>query len=182
MRWLFLLASGREWGNSEGLARHAARELSGDHEVTFLRLGDYPLAPFRDYRRAMGPAEMPVAAAEEVLLHATLAAEAIILAVPVYWYGLPAPAKLYLDYWSKWMRVPGVRFRDSLRGKELGAICAMASARHEEAAPLAEQLRLTAGYMGMGWRGMCLTAGVAEAGEVLEDSAALRAAGAYLSG
>ena len=39
-----------------------------------------------------------------MLLDATLAATDLVFVAPVYWYSLPAAAKLYLDYWSAWLR------------------------------------------------------------------------------
>ena len=114
---------------------------------------------------------MPVGHARE-LLDATLAAEVVVLAAPVYWYSLPAPAKLYLDHWSHWMRVPDLAFRDRMRGKRLALTTAMAGADPAEAAPLIESLRLTAAYMGMAWGGHVLAHANA-AGDVLRDGATL---------
>jgi NAD(P)H-dependent FMN reductase len=53
-RFLFLVGSTRQAGNSEGLARRAAQALSANDEQRWLRLTDHPLPPFFDTRHSTG--------------------------------------------------------------------------------------------------------------------------------
>ena len=145
---LTLLASARRDGNSESLAREA---MAGAATVdwTVLSLDDYPLLPFRDVRHAGERTYVYPTGHAATLLEHTLAADVLLLAVPLYWYSLPAPAKLYLDHWSHWMRVPGLEFRERMAGKQLYATSAMSGGDASEFEGITTPLRLTAEYMGM---------------------------------
>ncbi len=172
---LFLLGSSRQDGNSEILAREAAKNLPSGVTQTWLKLSDYPLDAFQDFRHEEEVSyEMPMGNAK-TLLDATLAADVIVFACPVYWYSLPAPAKLYLDHWSHWMRVPGLEFRAKMKGRYLFLTTSMAGSEKKEAEPLIQSLQLTANYMGMLWGGHVLAHANA-AGDVLLQLTALNAA------
>ncbi|WP_149183056.1 NAD(P)H-dependent oxidoreductase [Streptomyces sp. TRM49041] len=123
-KFLFLLASTRTGGNTEQLARRAAGGL-GD--------GTHP-QPEGNARR---------------LLDATLEATDVVIASPLYWYSVCTPAKLYLDHWTGWMRVPGLDFRARTAGKTLWGVTALAGDDRSVADPLIGALRNTATYMDM---------------------------------
>ena len=164
-RGLILVSSGRREGNAELLANEA---MAGAPHVawTKLYLDDYPLPPFHDVRHA---SERPYAYPEghaAALLDHTLAADLLLLAAPLYWYTLPATAKLYLDHWSHWMRVPEVDFRRRMSGKYLYATSAMAGDDAAEFEGISLPLKRTAEYMGMRWGGM-VYAHANAAGDVL---------------
>ena len=176
-RFLLLLGSTRRSGNSELLARHAARLLPPETEQQWLFLADFDLPPFVDLRHDEGyPAPTGPA---QILLEATLWATDLVLVTPLYWYTLPVPAKRYLDYWSAWLRTPGLEFKARMRGKTFWAIVA-SSGSPEEARPLRETLHLSATYMGMHWGGYLLGNG-SRPGDVLRDETALRAADGFFS-
>ncbi|MBX9584366.1 MAG: NAD(P)H-dependent oxidoreductase [Gemmataceae bacterium] len=169
--FLFLLASGRRDGNTELLARRAAAARPPADARTWLRLADLPLAPFRDLRH--GPESYPEPAGNErVLADATLAATDLVVAAPLYWYGLPASAKLYLDYWSAWMRVPSLDFKRRMAGKTLWAVCALSDDDRTTADPYVGTLRLSAEYLGMRWAGVLFGSGN-RPGDVMSDEPAL---------
>jgi multimeric flavodoxin WrbA len=174
---LFLLASTREEGNSELLARRAAEALPPGTHAHWLRLDAHVREPFHDLRHAPGgfPALSPEMRA---LCEQTLAADELVFVTPVYWYSLPASAKLYLDHWLGWMRQPELRFRERMAGKVLSAVT-VNSGEDWAGEPLIESLRLTAGYMGMRWRGALIGHG-SRPGNVLEDAPALEAAKDWL--
>ena len=182
MRVLFLLASGREGGNAELMARHAARALPERAEAVFVRLSDYPLPPFVDYRRAEAYAHLTLDANAEKLYAESIAADVVVFAAPVYWYSLPASLKLYLDHWSTWMRVPGLDFRTTMWGKRLAVLSALAGSEESEARPLVEASRLTVEYMGMHYLGATVGYNLNEAGEVLERPEVLASAAELLRG
>ncbi len=177
-KFLFLLASTRQDGNTEALARSAAAGLPDDVEQRWLRLSDMPLPAFEDIRHD-GPGLYPDPVGDAgVLLEATLAATDLVIASPLYWYSLSASAKLYLDHWSGWMRIPGVDFKPRMGGKTMWAVSAFSSDDQALADPLVGTLRNTADYMGMHWGGSLLGYGNAP-GQVLTDTDALRNAASF---
>ena len=167
-RLLFLLGSTRRAGNSELLARHAAGFLPASVGQQWLFLPDYPLPPFVDLRHDQGYSA-PTAGPEKTLLGATLAATDLVLVSPLYWYALSTPAKHYLDYWSAWLRLPGLDFLALMRGKTLWSVVA-GSGPAAEAQPLQDALQLTADYMGMRWGGGLYGNG-SRPGDVRQDAA-----------
>jgi multimeric flavodoxin WrbA len=178
--FLMLLASARSGGNAETLARRATAALSADVRQTWLRLAELPLPPFVD-RRHVGDGAYPAPQGHGgTLLDATLAATDLVFVVPLYWYGLPASAKLFLDHWSGWMRVPHLGFKARMANKTLWAISSYSDTDPKTARPLFDTLRLTADYMNMQWGGELLGYGN-QPGDVLQDADALARAGVLFS-
>jgi NAD(P)H-dependent FMN reductase len=182
-RVLFLVASARRSGNSETLARRAEASLPEATAREWIHLQDVPLPPFVDHRHAPGSdGTFPQPAGNEaVLLDATLAATDLVFVAPVYWYGLPASAKLYLDYWTAWMRVPGRDFRARMAGKTAWAIGALSDEDRALAEPLLQPLRMSARYLEMRWGGHLLGYG-SRPGDVSADAEALAAADVFFRG
>jgi multimeric flavodoxin WrbA len=178
--FLFLLASARRDGNTEILARRAAASLPPEEQQRWIHLDDVPLAPFRDIRHDVGIYPQPESH-ERSLAEATLACTDLVLAVPLYWYSVPASAKLYLDYWSGWMRVPGLDFKKRMAGKRMWAFCALSDEDRKAADPLVGTLQLSANYMGMEWKGVLFGYG-SRPGDVERDQSALAAAEMFFGG
>jgi multimeric flavodoxin WrbA len=177
-RFLFLLASSRAHGNTEQLARYAAKFLPAEVEQEWLNLNDYNMPDFIDQRHeGDGTYPKPQGAMHE-LLDATLAATDLVFVTPLYWYSLPAAAKKYLDHWSGWMRVPGVDFKEKMRGCRLWNITVTADEDQTYAQALVDSLRLTADYMDMPWNGSLIGYGN-RPGEVMQDERALERAANY---
>ncbi|PJJ60521.1 flavodoxin family protein [Hymenobacter chitinivorans] len=176
-RFLFLPGSTRHMGNSEQLARLAAQHLPAGAEQHWLNLLDYPLPDFVDLRHD-GAYAAPEGHAQ-TLADATLQATDLVLVMPLYWYTMPVPTKRYLDYWSAWMRAPGLDFRTRMAGKTLWAVVASSGAR-SEVQPLADTLLLTAQYMRMPWGGLLFGNG-SRPGDILQDQAALTAAETFFT-
>lgn len=172
--FLFVVSSGRRDGNAELLARAAARALPKDATQRWMALADYPLPPFED-RRHPTPSFAAPAGAELDLLNATLAASDIVMVAPVYWYSLPASAKLYLDFWTAWLRAEGFDFKARMAGKNMWAVSSISDSDHAGAAPLIDCLKLSADYMAMPWRGALIGEGN-RPGDVENDARALEAA------
>ena len=179
-RVLFLLASARRNGNAERLARRAAAGLSDADGQDWVRLNDLDLPRFSDTRHGGGPGYTAPTDVEQGVLDATLAATDLVFVAPLYWYGLPASAKLYLDHWTDWLRVPGLDFKARMAGRTVWAISAYSDDDPATAEPLFGTLRLTAAYMGMGWGGSLLGRGN-RPGDVEADEAALAAADALFT-
>ena len=178
-RFVFLLASGRHEGNTELLTRVAAAALPPDVEQLWIRLSDTPLPPFRDIRHDAPNYPAPEGH-ERILADATLTATDLVIAAPLYWYSLPASAKLYLDYWSAWMRVPGLEFKDRMAGKRMWAITVVSDDDDATANPLIETLKLSANYLHMDWRGVLMGHGN-RPGDVEQDAKAFAAAATFFT-
>lgn len=177
--FLFLLASTRRDGNSEALARAAAHSLSPEDTQRWLQLIDHPLPPFVDKRHDGGYA--PPEGNAKMMCEATLAASDLVFVTPVYWYSMAWPAKLYLDHWSGWMRIPELDFRRRLQGRNLWAVVVDSDTADEGSAdPVIDTLRRTAEYLSMHWNGALL--GHADRpGEVHADARALATAERFFS-
>jgi multimeric flavodoxin WrbA len=173
--FLFLIASSRNDGATETLARHAADGLAKDHAQRWIRLAALPLDPFVDIRHESDGTYPEPQGHARSLLDATLEATDLVFVVPVYWYSLPTWAKLYLDHWSGWMRVPGVDFKSRMAGKRIWTVTIVSDRRSASAEPLLGCLRLTADYMGMEWGG-ALIGNANKPADILEDADALRQA------
>jgi multimeric flavodoxin WrbA len=176
-RFLFLLASSRSDGNTEILAHQAATSLPLEFHQRWLSLAELPLTPFRDLRHSTETYDTPDGN-EQTLLTETLAATDIVFAAPTYWYNLPASAKLYLDYWLKWMQLPNLQFQEQMSGKHMWVITVQAGANASEdwgVEPLINSLRYSADFMKMAWGGV-LIGHANRPGEIAKDTVAFEEA------
>ncbi|MEU3518802.1 NAD(P)H-dependent oxidoreductase [Streptomyces sp. NPDC006654] len=171
-RFLFVLGSARADGNTELLARRAADQLPADVEQQWISLAEHPLPDFVDLRRDSDHVRAPSDTAAGLLLDATLAATDIVIASPVYWYSVSGLTKRYLDYWSGWLRTPGIDFRGTLAGRTLWGVAVLADQEPSVADPYVGMLNNSAAYMGMRFGGVLLGNGSAR-GDVLGDAGAL---------
>lgn len=177
--FVFLIGSTRPGGNTETLARRAARALPAATEQRWLRLVDHPLEPFVDTRHDTGY-QAPAGNAR-LLAEATVAATDLVFVVPVYWYSLPWSTKLYLDHWSAWMRIPELAFKPALAGRSLWAIVVDSDTDDSGSSlPVVDTLRRTADYMAMRWRGALIGHGN-RPGEIEHDAVAMAAADRFFA-
>jgi multimeric flavodoxin WrbA len=178
-RFLFVLGSARADGNTELLARRAAEQLSPDVEQQWIDLAEHPVPDFQDLRHDsdhVRPTEGNLA----LLLDATLAATDIVIASPLYWYSVSAHTKRYLDYWSGWLRTPGLDFKATMAGRTLWGVTALADTQPEVADPLVGTLNNSAAYLGMRFGGVLLGNG-SKPGDVLNDTDALTRAKTFFA-
>ncbi|AQS68145.1 flavodoxin family protein [Streptomyces pactum] len=178
-RFLFLLGSSRPGGNTELLARRAAEQLPADTEQRWIDLTEHPLPEFEDLRHDSDHVR-PTEGSAGLLLDATVAATDLVIASPLYWYSLSAPVKRYLDYWSGWLRTPGLDFKATLAGRTLWGVTALAHQEREVADPLIGSLSNSAAYMGMRFGGVLLGNG-SKPGDVLNDTEALTRAKTFFA-
>ncbi|MFJ7176819.1 flavodoxin family protein [Streptomyces massasporeus] len=170
-RFLFVLGSARAEGNSELLARRAAEQLPPDVEQEWIDLTELAVPDFEDLRHDSDHVR-PTEGNAARLLDATLAATDIVIVSPLYWYSVSAQTKRYLDYWSGWLRTPGLDFKATLAGRTLWGVTALAHTQEVVADPLVGTLHNSAAYMGMRFGGVLLGNG-SKPGDVLTDDAAL---------
>ncbi|MFJ2832775.1 flavodoxin family protein [Streptomyces sp. NPDC087263] len=178
-RFLFLLGSSRSDGNTELLARKAAEQLPAEAEQRWLSLAEHPLPDFEDLRHDSDHVR-PTEGSTGLLFDATLAATDIVIVSPLYWYSVSASTKRYLDYWSGWLRTPGVDFKATMAGRTFWGVTALAHEEQEVADPLIGTLNHSAAYMGMRFGGVLLGNG-SKPGDVLNDSEALTRAKTFFA-
>lgn len=175
--FVFLVSGGRPNGNAEQLAWAAADGLPDAVRQDWIDLTTPALPPFRDLRGE--PVPPPDGRLAEVA-RALRGASDIVFVAPVYWYALPAPAKLLLDHWSNWMESADFGFADWIRDKGLWLITARADPDPSVVAPLDQAMERSARFLGMTWRGALHGVGD-RPGEVRADTAAMTAAPGFFS-
>jgi len=176
--FLFIVSSARipgAVGNTEWLAREAARHLPAGATSTWLHLNGLQLAEFEDRRHDVGSYPMPTGDTQR-LLHATLEATDLVFVTPLYWYSFPNRLKRYLDHWSAWMRVEGLAFKDRMQGKRVWAITT--SGDREKTQPMFDSLRLCAEFLSMQWQPPLWGQGGAP-GAIQKDATAIAAAASH---
>ncbi|MFD7684584.1 flavodoxin family protein [Streptomyces sp. NPDC060187] len=178
--FLFVLGSSRAEGNTELLARKAAEQLPPDVGQRWLNLADHALPDFVDLRRDSDHVRPPAGTVPGLLLDATLAATDIVIASPLYWYAVSGLTKRYLDYWSGWLRTPGIDFKETLARRTLWGVTALAHEEQVVADPLVGTLNNSAAYMGMRFGGVLLGNG-SRRGDVLNDADALARAKTFFA-
>ncbi|QTE00236.1 flavodoxin family protein [Streptomyces cyanogenus] len=179
-RFLFVLGSARRDGNTELLARSAAEQLPPAAEQQWIRLADHPLPDFADLRHDSDHTRPPSDTATGLLLDATLAATDIVIASPLYWYSVSSLTKRYLDYWSAWLRTPGIDFKATMAGRTLWGVAALADREPSVADPYTGTLNNSAAYLKMRFGGVLLGNGSGP-GDVLEDTEALTRAKTFFT-
>ncbi|MDO0912578.1 NAD(P)H-dependent oxidoreductase [Streptomyces sp. DT2A-34] len=179
-RFLFVLGSSRSEGNTELLARAAAEQLPENVEQQWISLAEHPLPDFVDLRRDSDHVRPAAGSTPALLLDATLAATDIVIASPLYWYSVSGFTKRYLDYWSGWLRTPGIDFKATLAGRALWGVTALAHPETEVADPLVGTLNNSAAYLGMRFGGVLFGNG-SRRGDVLNDTEALARAKTFFA-
>ncbi|MBL0886611.1 flavodoxin family protein [Myceligenerans indicum] len=178
--FLFVLGSARRGGNSEALARRAARTLPPDVRQRWLHLGDLDIPRFEDLRHS-GDGTYPEPVGDVGTLWAeTLAATDLVVVSPLYWYSVSASVKLYLDHWSAWMRVPGTDFEGTMSGKRMWAVTAYASEDVTLVEPLLGTLRNSAARLRMHWAGALLANG-SKPGQAMDSPGTAERAAEFFS-
>lgn len=174
--FLFLLSSARPGGNSARLAQAAAASLPAPAQ-RWIDLSAAQLPPYRDLRPGTAMPEGDLAA----ILRAMRAASDIVIVAPVYWYGLPAPAKLLMDHWSGWFDAAETGFALWARDKTVHLITARADPDPTVPEPLERMVSRSVLWLNMRWGGALHGVGDAP-GDIAQDRAAMAAAAGFLTG
>jgi multimeric flavodoxin WrbA len=173
-QFLFLTSSSRPEGNALLLARQAAKAL--DTQPRWIDLTDPSLPPFRDLRPDHALPTGPLAD----LMQAMRAATDLVFVAPIYWYALPAPAKLLLDHWSGWLDAPETGFADWAKGKRVHLITSRADPDPTVTHLPEAMLKRSVEWLGMHWAGALHGIGDAP-GDILSDTSAMAAATRFLA-
>lgn len=165
--FLFLTSSARQGGNSETLARRAA--LTVPQPQRWIDLTETALPAFSDNRPK---APHRPAGQLAVIAQAMKGATDLVFVAPIYWYALPAPAKLLLDHWSTWLDIPGFGFVDWMKPKTIWLITARADPDPTVPIETESMLRKTTLWLGATWGGALHGIGD-EKGDVNSDAVAM---------
>lgn len=121
---IVLIGSPRKGGNTELLADaflEGVREAGGDGEKIFVDdLNIHPIGPVGDVLSE----RVDVHADDDFMptLERVLAADILVFGAPVYWQGLPAQLKAFVDRWSCYYVNP--LLVDGMKGKIFAALVA----------------------------------------------------------
>ncbi|REJ37304.1 MAG: NAD(P)H-dependent oxidoreductase [Bacillota bacterium] len=169
IRLALIIASHRRNGNAELLAETAVAAAPVPLEVDRIRLIDYRIERYPDVRHSGSPVPR-IDDDYDAVLRRVLDADALLLAVPVYWYSMPGVLKDFLDRWSGSLRDPEVRFRERMRGKPVFVATVVSDEDRSVAEPLIKSLWLTCHYyLGMRWGGVAVGYGD-RPGDVVNDA------------
>lgn len=167
MSLLVLYGSSRRGGNSELLADELVRGL----ECTRVYLAEHLVMPVQDKRHTpegFGPVDDDY----ESIIAQVLAHDVIVFATPLYWYGMSAQLKAFLDRWSASLRDKRIDFAGDM-GKKLAYVVVTGSDQPRlKALPLIQQFDLIFRYVGIAFSGYLVGEGN-RPGDVLKDGRAL---------
>ena len=173
MKALALLGSPRKGGNSDTLAEEflkGAKEEGAETEKVYL--DDFHIRPIGEV--ADTPAERVDTRADDDFLKVFekfLAADVVCFASPVYWQGVTAQLKCFIDRFSAYAMKP--QYRETIRGKVYAVIATFAG--KGEGHWVLDSLRASVDFIGGKYAGE-VSVQAREKGAVKSDAAAISAA------
>jgi multimeric flavodoxin WrbA len=182
---LGLIASPRPAGNTAQATRDVLAGL-GDAgvETRELFLPERRILPIADCSACVAAGGCDLDDDLTACMEEVYAADLLILATPLYWYGPSGQLKLFLDRWSCLLDTQEEAFRARMRGKRSVLLVAQGERGFYEAAPCLQMLEWTLRYLDMQ-----LCARVVAVGHARSDYAAdatqrerVRALGSRLAG
>lgn len=115
MHMLIVLGSPRKNGNSEIMAQHVAKGIEkGGGTVEYIRLNSLNLSPCQGCGGCEGTGNCVIEDDMVDIYERVDAADRVLVVSPVYFYGLTAQTKIFIDrFQARWSRkhILGVRYR-----------------------------------------------------------------------
>ncbi|WP_028546923.1 flavodoxin family protein [Paenibacillus taiwanensis] len=162
--------SAREGGNTELLTERLTQGI----EVETVRLREYDITPIVDERHT-AEGFQPVEDDMKELVEAMLNHDTLVLATPLYWYGMSGQMKLFIDRWSQCLRDHSLQFKERMQGKRVYVVIVGGPNAKVTALALVQQFKHICEFMGMTLEGYIIGRGT-KPGEVLHDAEAIAAA------
>lgn len=170
---IILIGSPRKGGNTDLLAEallEGVREAGGEGEKVFVDdLDIHPIGPVGDVMAE----RVDVHADDDFLplLQRVIAADILVFGSPVYWQGLPAQLKAFVDRWSCYYVNP--MLLEGMRGKVFAALVPHGAPDPDHHRWVTEPMKVWAAHFEAPWAGHVSVAAqkmglVAERPEVLQ--------------
>lgn len=171
MHMLIVLGSPRKNGNSEILAQHVAKGFEqGGGTVEYIRLNSLKFSPCQGCGGCEGTGNCVIEDDLVGVYERVDAADRVLVVSPVYFYGLTAQTKAFIDrFQARWSRkhLLGIRYRlDEQRKGYLLSVAATKGAKVFDCSLLT--LRYFFDTMDMAFADSFLLKGVDQRGAVLE--------------
>ncbi|QAS51425.1 flavodoxin family protein [Halobacillus litoralis] len=169
MKITVLYGSTRADGNTELLTEYALQGISAKRVV----LKDYYIKEIVDQRHeAQGFSE--VKDDYNTIIDAMLAADVLIFATPIYWYGMSSVMKTFIDRWSQTVRDEKYpNFKVLMSKKKAYMIAVGGDNPTKKGLPLIQQFKYICEFIGLNFQGFVLGEGV-KPRDILEDKKALQ--------
>ncbi|TDL35438.1 flavodoxin family protein [Jeotgalibacillus sp. S-D1] len=146
---LIISGSSRENGNTEFLAKEAAKAYDG--EVEWIHLRNQSILQIVDERHTAN-GFTSVEDDHRDLIKKMVKADSILFATPVYWYGMSGYMKTFVDRWSQALRDPELNFKEEMKNKPAYVITCGGDKVNLKALPLIQQFQLIFEFMGMDFK------------------------------
>lgn len=141
---------------------------------SWIDLTSVTIPPYRDIRPSTALPQGDLF----TIMGAMRDASDIVIVAPVYWYALPAPAKLLLDHWSGWFDAAETGFSTWAREKTVHLVTTRADPDPTVTDPVEAMVKRSILWLGMRWGGALH--GVADAvGDIERDKVAMAAANRF---
>ena len=165
-----LIGSPRRNGNTALLAESFEKGARNDNDVELLRVADYHINPCLGCNACYsGEGHACVQKDDMALIYQRLMqTDTLIIASPVYFYGVSAQLKALIDR----LHTP---LRNDFHIKQLGLILVGAASLPDLFDPIVTQYRMTCRYFGLEDIGMVLVRDAKDAGDVLAGDGLRRA-------
>jgi len=162
------VGSPRKGGNTDRLVEEIlAGAHDAEHQTEKFYLTDYALTPIDAVYGEEANWTDPRQAPADRLIDEIVAADAVILGSPVYWFNVSGLLKLFIDRWALYQR-GDERLRDLTPGKKLVVALAMADTDTEYLEAVLAPLRYAAEWLEMPWAGEVVATGVSAPGDAEE--------------
>lgn len=163
-----LYGSSRKNGNTERLASLLVEGFDTDP----IYLSDYRIEPIVDYRHTE-PGPYPEDDYRK-LIDRMLQQDTIVFATPIYWYGLPAHLKVFIDRWSQSLRENRADFLAKLSDKQAYVIAIGDDEPQVKGQPLIQQFQFIFDFVGIKFAGHVIGTGN-KPEDIEQDATALSA-------
>ncbi|MCA1031563.1 flavodoxin family protein [Bacillus timonensis] len=167
MNILVLYGSSRQNGNSEILTKAVINDIP--HTEIFLR--DLHIEPIEDKRHCPGGFQ-PVEDDYDGVIEKVIEHDIVIVATPLYWYGMSGIMKNFFDRWSQSLRDSRFSFKDEMSRKKGYVVITGGDHPRIKALPLVQQFQYIFDFVSMEFSDYILGKG-SRPGEILQDERAL---------
>ena len=166
MKVVGFVGSPRRGGNTDTLVEQVlAGAADAVHQIEKVYLADYALTPIDAVYGEETNWTDPRQDVADQLIDKIVAADAVVLGSPVYWFSISGLMKLFIDRWALYQR-GNQRLRDLTLGKKLVVAVAMADSDASYLEAVLAPLRHAAIWLRMQWTGEIVAEGVSDPGEV----------------